>query len=52
MKKCTQCNKEKELNGFYIDRGAPDNRRSKCKDCMRKLQLNNNKKKREEIKFF
>jgi hypothetical protein len=52
MKKCTQCKKEKGLTEFYTDRDSPDNRRSKCKDCMKKLQLNNTKKKKEEVRFF
>lgn len=34
MKKCTNCNKNKELNQYY------DNRRKQCKECLREIALN------------
>lgn len=44
MKKCSKCNKEKELSEFYKRKSAKDGRRSSCISCEKKYKEENKEK--------
>lgn len=46
MKKCTKCNKEKELNDFYNHNNTKDGKTHHCKKCMTAYRKANAEKQR------
>lgn len=51
-KVCKQCEVEKELNEFYVDRSMKDNHQNKCKACVLENKEKYYQENREERKEY
>ena len=52
MKRCGKCESIKPLGDFYVSRGSPDGKQSRCKLCQRSWQREYNEENSERLRAY